>query len=974
MNKRLYRWIGGFLALVAVYAAAGYLYLPYWLKENLPRYTQEYTHGTLTLSDVRFDPFLLALEIDQLDFSAQGPIFSVQQLKVDASIQSLWKLGAVVERIELDRPKFQLAVQQDGKTNLSDLVKPSKTPADSNSKPAKFWLHRVSIKHGELITEIDHANGKQTHHAHDITFNLTDLSNAGEKDASYAVNAELPDGTQIELGGDWQRESKQLTSNIAISQLPLASVIDIARLPLEVSSGTLAAQLDISVSLKQKQTEWTVNDGTFSASNIDLIDTHSDTQLALESLAIAGLRADSSQYVELGSISAIAAKAQFTRDNQGVLVIPPLGNTSAGEPTDTNASSDSQTTTTTTAEVNNEAPETALKDNPPTKPQWEINIKTVALKNIQVDLNDQAANAQHTLVMESVNAGPWNNVSAKLATVFNANGNYQQNTQWQIKGELTQQRVDADVQLTSLLLAPFSAYAPKSFTGELTSGSLSTTARAECQLKPKISCKLQGDSRLSELALNSQDSSEPLASVAQITLDQWSVDSGEQSIAVENVKLVAPSLTVVRLADGNINLAQLVSKTEQPSEELPTVDSEPSKPWAITSNKIIIENAGFKYDDLATTPSTHLAVEKLNGNIIGLTSDKSASAKAEFKAVVNNTSTLSIKGKLNPFQPRKNTNMDISLRSFDLPVLSAYTLQVASRPIDKGKANLDMNYQVTDTQLIMVNHMLFDQIKLGNHVENKAYGTMPLGLAITLLKDSKGQVDIHLPVEGDIDAPVAQYGHLVWKAFGGLIVGIVKSPFSLLGKLVGLGGDELSMVEFAPGSGVLSDKEKQQLSKLALALQQRPNIKLQLRPAYSDIDKQPLRIAKLLSVFNQQTQQNLTVWPNKAPEQAAEQKVFIQFYETQAGKPKLDALIKELSKDGKPASDQQLASHVIKRAAKLISVEESDLRKLASERGAAIKSFLAEENIKGDRLFELDIQGVEPLPHEQVPVEISLGK
>ena len=74
-------------------------------------------------------------------------------------------------------------------------------------------------------------------------------------------------------------------------------------------------------------------------------------------------------------------------------------------------------------------------------------------------------------------------------------------------------------------------------------------------------------------------------------------------------------------------------------------------------------------------------------------------------------------------------------------------------------------------------------------------------LAVSLLKDKNGVIDLDLPMNGSIDDPKFRIGPIIWKVFVNLIVKAATAPFALLGHLFG-GGEHVNIIEFAPGSAV----------------------------------------------------------------------------------------------------------------------------------------------------------------------------
>jgi hypothetical protein len=104
---------------------------------------------------------------------------------------------------------------------------------------------------------------------------------------------------------------------------------------------------------------------------------------------------------------------------------------------------------------------------------------------------------------------------------------------------------------------------------------------------------------------------------------------------------------------------------------------------------------------------------------------------------------------------------------------------------------------------------------------------LPLGLAIALLEDSNGVIDLGLDVSGDVDSPDFSFGSIILNAIGNIITKAVTAPFSLLANLVG-SDDELDSVAFTFGGHKLDAQAKEKLNTLAEALKKRPGLKVNI--------------------------------------------------------------------------------------------------------------------------------------------------
>jgi hypothetical protein len=186
-----------------------------------------------------------------------------------------------------------------------------------------------------------------------------------------------------------------------------------------------------------------------------------------------------------------------------------------------------------------------------------------------------------------------------------------------------------------------------------------------------------------------------------------------------------------------------------------------------------------------------------------------------------------------------------------MPKFSAYTIPFAGREIASGKLDLNLGYQVRESQLTGENKVVLRDFELGEKVEHPGAMSLPLGLAVALLKNAEGKIDIDLPVRGNVDDPEFKYGRVVFKALTNLILKIVASPFALLGNLVGVEASELEYISFIRGRADLTPPELERIAKLAEALSLRPELVLEFSGVVDrQADSIALRTAKLQQIID----------------------------------------------------------------------------------------------------------------------------
>ena len=186
-----------------------------------------------------------------------------------------------------------------------------------------------------------------------------------------------------------------------------------------------------------------------------------------------------------------------------------------------------------------------------------------------------------------------------------------------------------------------------------------------------------------------------------------------------------------------------------------------------------------------------------------------------------------MQGHIAPFGKELSLDIAAKAHDIDLPALSTYSVKYAGYGIEKGKLTFDVRYQVENRKLTAENHLVLDQLTFGERVESPTATKLPVLLAVALLKDSRGVIDIRLPIGGSLDDPKFSVGGLVIRVIVNLIAKAVTAPFALLAAAFG-GGEELSTLTFAAGSAELAPEAQKRIDTLGKALADRPGLKLEV--------------------------------------------------------------------------------------------------------------------------------------------------
>ena len=426
---------------------------------------------------------------------------------------------------------------------------------------------------------------------------------------------------------------------------------------------------------------------------------------------------------------------------------------------------------------------------------------------------------------------------------------------------------DVSLSIATLALSPLAPLVAQDTTLLLDAGTVSTqldigyrSAGAD-----PMALRVSGGASVDGLRLREADSGGHFLAWSALEAAGLDFSLGPDRLGITELRLKGADAKVVVQKDRSVNLAAVMRETSvapeaadaapalasvAPAAVAPPgpVSEAASAPEAfpVIIDRIRVENSVVDFADYSLVLPFAARIEGLKGVAKGISSDANGRATLAFSGRVGEYGEADIDGQLAPFDPTHFTDIEIAFRNIALTPLSPYSATFAGRTIKAGDLDLSLQYKVDNQKLLGKNEVVLQNFKLGESVKSKDAVSLPLDLAIALLSDSKGRIDLAVPVSGDVGDPKFSYGHLIWKAIGNLITGVVTAPFRALGSLFGGGEEQVQAIRFKSGSAELMPMERQRIAKVATALSQRPRLAVRVPAAtHAERDGYALRRVEL---------------------------------------------------------------------------------------------------------------------------------
>ncbi|WP_085697503.1 DUF748 domain-containing protein [Pseudomonas sp. B26(2017)] len=958
MPKGLIRAIGALLTALALYSLLGFLILPGIALRVVNQQLANYATVPAHLQRIELNPFSLELTLWGLVIGEPGKEqVGFERLYANLQLDSLWTKALHLSDIELEKSKTEILFAKDGQLNLLGLFKlpaSEPAPADPDAKPFPLRIDRIQLAGGNLHF-VDARPSEPIEFLYDkLDFELKNLSTLPEDNADMTLVAIGPAGGQIDWKGNFSLVPIASEGTLKITDGQMKAFWPYVRdaVPLVLENGVVSLSTDYKLNLS-KETELLLSNVAVNIAPF-AIKAPDGRQLAkLERLDVSDTTVDlAKQQVVVGKIRSqkletwAALEADGQLDWQKLFASQPSkpAAKAAAEPKSAPAAADSP------------KPEPTA----PSKP-WQVLLKDVQLRDYKVHLADRSAKPEVTLDVtplnvdlqnfDSLNGSPFN---LRLDTGLGKQGKISADgvvNLAPVTAQLNVKTQDIDLRVAQSYINPFIRL-------ELRSGMLGSDLKVNLKSTDPLALSVTGRAQVDQLHTLDTLKTRDFLKWQQVVVEGLNYQHGD-SLSIDRINLFQPYARFMINDDRTTNIDDLL--IPQPADSgAKTAAAKPAsndKPLGIHIGGIAINDGSANFADFSLTPNFATAIQQLNGQIGTIDSRQAKPASVDVKGKVDRYAPVTIKGAVNPFDPMASLDIATSFKRVELTTLTPYSGKFAGYRIRKGRLNLDLHYLITKGQLKAENKVVVEQLQLGEKVDSPDAVSLPLKLAIALLKDVDGKISIELPVTGDLNNPQFSVMPIVWQTLRNLIVKAAAAPFKLIGGLVSGGGSEdLGTVSFAPGSSDLSKDAEAALVKLSQALKERPALRLEIEGTAAKSSDGPLLAEQRLErEYQYNYYKMLQRRGDKVPAQAS----LIQVPENEKG-PLLEGIYRTRLKTQPPAEWKDLGKEerTAKMRADVIKFWSSSdvlLRQLGQDRASSIKDYLVDKGqLADDRVYFID--------------------
>jgi Domain of Unknown Function (DUF748) len=990
--------------LVGLYALAGFLLVPKVLRAELMKQIPATLGVTPAVGEIRFNPFTFQLEVKDFSLSEPGgeKLLGFQRLFVDFELSSIWHREYTFANIDIAAPAVNAIVAHDGALNLLELkpkTPPPPQPAQKNQPLPAIRIGSFKVSDG-LVSYDDRSRPFEfTARLEPINFELLNFT-TGVDGGRFTFTGMSKLGERIEWNGHLTAQPVESDGEFHLTGLQARTIWDYIedQVGFAVNSGSIDVDATYKFSLKDA-VDLQMNVGKVAVSDLTVRPKQADSDwITVPQLLVSGTTVDMPKrqaHVDSVALNGLKVVAWLEPDGSvNLLKLAAAPSAKLATPTSPAAPAPAPAPTLTTS-----AAPSAAKSAPASGTPWQFDLAKFDMQDAHISAEDRSTTpaakvllAPLSLQVEGVSLDLGRPLTVSLDTKINEKGSLK------VSGDITPQPLafNLSVKPSNIELTAIQPYIAKSSSMTVLSGRLSGDMKLRYGSK-KPAAEISGDVSVAQLHTVDNALRDDFINWERLDVVGVSFQHDPDRLEIAQIMARKPYARVIIEPDTTLNVKRILAGPNAPPTAAsaapgapapgatavtaatpkksakaakarpahhnygPTVASHAESkavPFPMAIKKIVVHGGQANFTDLSIKPTFTAGIQALEGTIVGLSSREDTRAKVDLHGEVDAFSPVSIVGEVNPFGAAVYTDMALDFRNMELTLFNPYSGKFAGYNITKGKLTTELHYKVDGGKLDAQHHIIVDQLEFGDKTASKDAVSLPVKLAVALLRDRNGVIDLNVPVNGTLDDPHFKVWPIIWKVLVNLLEKAVTAPFALLGSLFG-GGPDLQYIDFQPGMSGLDGAGADKVKTVVKALASRPQLKIDVPIAVvTDLDGPALVETQFASqVQEAQKPKGGKKASSEAPpsldqmEPPARLDLLTQLYEkNMGGAPKYPDSITSIK--AKPDAIAAKSDFLTQELHAHITVGDADLKALGEQRAVAVQqALLTDTQIDPTRVF-----------------------
>jgi uncharacterized protein involved in outer membrane biogenesis len=472
--------------------------------------------------------------------------------------------------------------------------------------------------------------------------------------------------------------------------------------------------------------------------------------------------------------------------------------------------------------------------------EWEIQLKELILEEIDTGLKDLKAVKPvdlslqtERLVLNNLRLPSGKDINFVFTGQFNKQGGLN------LSGTLDISPFKAEIKgrAEKIDLVPADAYLPDSMRMDIRSCFLNADFNAHLKHGEELALNTKVDGSLTSLDIRDIQQKQ-LLRLKQMDINGLDLGLNPNELHISKIVLDSPGIDLEQDSGGNLNFKKALGLTRgKNATSKDPGDKKDKEPFfqTVQVDTVRIENGSMLFKDKNVSPYYETRLTNIECVARTISQEMEEPGRLSLNATKDAHSRLTLSGEINPLAKQPYSDLEFSLQGMDMVSLTPYTIEFMAYPIQTGKLNWNGNFKVQNSTLKGENLFLIENMALGSKMESEDAANVPVKLALALLQDSRGDMELDIPISGNLNDPQFSLGKVIFQAIIGLFGKIATAPFALIGNIFG-GGEDVNRIPYEPGKYILTAEAEKKLQSIITALKKRPRLRLSIQ-GHVDMDK-----------------------------------------------------------------------------------------------------------------------------------------
>jgi len=898
------------------------------------------------------DVILKTAEVVDAD---DNPVLKLPRLYIAIAPTELFSRKIHLSRISVESPEVNILRDKAGNTNIQSILPEKGTKnaiaeSDEDAPPLSVKIDEIMLATGKVI--FSDISGSQPFETtiEPIDVSVSHFSTDRDEKTAFKASIQTEANEKVTMTGEFSLDPFSAESNLGLQGVVLSKYAPyyMEKVTFDVEEGKLEFQTGFRYSKNENGFELLLSNLSTTVNSLTLRKRGEKEPFAqVPLLAVKGTDVDLvNRRLTIGEVSTKKGIVNCVLYKNGdlnlaTLVLPPRESTQA-------------------------EPSEDLKP-------WHVTLNKAVVHNYTVNGIDLTRPEPVKIVLDEIKLG-----AQGISTIKKSKGKLDLACRFNEKGTVSAKGTvginpvfaDLNTKLKGLRIRALQPYFTDKVKIDVTGGSFSTTGRLslDASRNKQIAAGYKGSAGLYNLIAVDKLHSDDLVKWKALRLNRIDFGYNPMYVNVEEIVLDDFYTRLIVDAEGKLNLqAIVVEKT--PRDDPPAKVEKKEKVSASEEGEALFKSVGINrvrltkghvnFTDKSIDPVYAADLVKIEGTVSGLSSAEDKLADVYVSGKLDDYAPLVVAGKVNPLSENFHADLRVTFKNIDLSPMTPYAGKYVGYTVQKGKLSLDLTYLIEKGKLDSKNNVFLDQLTFGDKVDSPDATNLPVKLGVSLLKNRAGEIDLDLPVSGDLGDPEFGIGKIIVKIILNLLVKAATSPFSLLGAVFG-GGEELSFLEFDSGRSELTDTSHTKLDTMTQALYDRPALNLDIE-GHVDLEQDGEGLRQHFFDKQLKAQKHKDLMKKDSPAISVDEiTIGPEEYEEYLWKAYKAADFKKqknvlglTKKLPMPEMEQLLLEN--------INVEEDDLRMLAIQRAQRVKDYILQsEKVEPERIFLIEPQSLAP--------------